>query len=928
MTIAPELDRLIFRLHEAFLSCQRFLKLKPDKSPTADSYEWQNHPLGIDDLPTWPYWGIAGRDGLVLIDCDTAELEQNIKARLPATFECQSVRRRGAHLYYKVEGGQVQNMTLKLNGVACGEVRANNHYLVAPGTDVDFIDKDSGKRIVGRYTIRNDVRIATLSRNDFMKAIAPFFDIDSSGLTIEKMHKGVQIGERHETLHAMATLLIGTFGFDPESTLIMVRAWNDRLDDPIADKDIVRSVRNATKYIERVGRKVPADITKISNEVKKISGNDELIEKMESSDTFDTLVEFLGKTVKNDPRYIHNVLMCGFSAYTPDPINCASEAPTSTGKTYGFTEVLRIFPEKDVLFMGGMSPKSLVHRRAIPYDSEGNDMTVIFAKLNNELAHLRSAKGKAKDEAAITAKQRELSELQTKCKWVVNLENTIMVFLEAPSLETFMMLRPLMSHDTYETEYDFVDQKTLHTHKIYIRGWPLVFYAKAGRGKEDIIWAELKSRSILLSPAMDTEKYRAAIKLIAQRQGLPAGVAEAVIGIQDEGRIKQMVALIKQRLAKISSAAREKIGKPNPNCFWIPFYREVGAEFPANVGKHMRDAGRFFSMIKMSAAINVFARPIIEIDGIEFIVALPADYERAKKIFFEETGSEIFTGVPSHVLKLFNEVVVPLCTQARKMTTDDQKQQTLEFGERLPKEDWCDVKTREIVEKSGITGNTLRQHYLDLLEEAGLLTSYPDSSDKRGKVWHVMKVSNTDETTPKYTLFGNGGIFTLELLKERLSELNQIHPQKENYTRIRIPFSDRQVTAEELYNTYYCSRDNSGDIGILSAKPSIAENATENAHASETGVNGCNLTVIASQPAQPAHAIGAQAQPEPEACAPEPSQDYTINYLTGLASGTQALKADIRAAIGVSRSQLQAAINHMEQRGGGIIDRGASIEVL
>jgi hypothetical protein len=926
MSNAPELDRLIFRLREAMLPTKRFVKLNADKKPIGESSEWPINPWGIDELEGWPYWGVAGREGLILIDCDIKELEDHIRTALPQTFEALSVRRKGAHFYFKVEGEPVPNMTLKLDGKAAGEVRANNHYLVAPGTEIDFIDKD-GNRVKGRYTIKNDVPIAKLSHDAFMTAIKLFIDEESErGLTHEKIEKGVDVGERHETAHRLATFLIGIQRLDSESALVVLRQWNQaKCRPPIDDKDLVRSIKNAASYIRRTQRPAKESNSNVAN-----AGVDSrLIEKMETTDMFDTLVAFLAKTVKNDPRYIHNVLMCGFSAYTPAPINCASEAPTSEGKTYGFTEVLRIFPDKDVLLMGGMSPKALIHRRARLYDEDGNDLTIVLNKISAELAELKSVKGKAKDDTAIEAKKRELSELYNKGKWIINLENTIMVFLEAPSLETFMMLRPLLSHDSFKTEYDFVEPTTLSTRKIYLRGWPLVFWAKAGRGKEDIIWSELKSRAILITPAMDTTKYRSAIDLLAQRRGLPGQVADAVIGIQSEDEIKRMVALIKQRLADISKAAKAKGGKPNPNVFWIPYYREAGSEFPANVGKNMRDADRFFSMINMSAAINIYARPTVEIDGVEYVVAIPVDYDRAKKIFFEETGAEIFTGVPSHVLKLFRETIVPLCAGTIKI--GDDKQQTFDSVTLLPKEQWRDVKTRTIVEHSKISGNTLRQHYLPLLEDAGLLTNYPDPEDKRGRVWHIMKLSLDNENIPKNTLFGDKGLFTLETLKERLNELDENAPTKCKVHLNDISREDKPASIEELYSTYYCTPPIPtirGCILIPPAEPPIDETTQKIPPDTQSGVNWYNTTVTLSRPAQPVQATGAQAQPEPQALLPELSQNYTIKYLTGLASGTQASKAHIEAALGVSHSCLQAAIDHLEQRGRGIIDRGASIEVL
>jgi hypothetical protein len=72
-------------------------------------------------------------------------------------------------------------------------------------------------------------------------------------------------------------------------------------------------------------------------------------------------------------------------------------------------------------------------------------------------------------------------------------------------------------------------------------------------------------------------------------------------------------------------------------------------------------------------------------------------------------------------------------------------------------------------------------------------------------------------------------------------------------------------------------------------------------------------------PAQPAQATEAQAQP---------TQDEIIKYLSELASGAQPAKAHIEATLDISRSRLQAAIDHLVKKHAPILDRGASIEVL
>lgn len=803
---------LINRLREAGLPTRRFLKVGEDKAAFEDAF--QEHLYDVEDLTSYPRWGIiGGHGGLALLDADNASLEGRLRSALPPTFEVLTPTRKLSHFYIIVTGDKKvpsKKLFLPDSIKSCGELRADQ-YLVAPGTTIS----------TGMYRVRQDRPIAKMSFEDFENAIRPFLVGAGGGekLSDEKIEFGTTTGDRHNIGIKYAGVLIGKQKLDAIAALEAMKIWNKHNVPPLPEKELKRMVEYCVKAQP-----------KSETAIEQLGGD--LIAEMRASDTFADITKFLEKTVKSDPRYIHNVLVCGISAYTPDPINCASEAPTSTGKTYGFTEVLRLFPKKDVLMMGGLSPKALIHQRAKLYDENNNDQTATLNAMTAELAELKAAKGKKKDDVLIEQKKKELSAFMNKGKWIINLENTILVFLESPSLETFMMLRPLMSHDTFETEYDYVDKQTLRTRKVFLRGWPLVFYAKAGRGKEDYIWDELKTRSILITPTMSATKYRAGVTLVSQRKGLPGAVSDDVLGLYDEAGIKRKIELIKAKLLGITKEAIVSTGKADVNCFWTPFYREVGAEFPANVAKHMRDAKRFFSMINMSAAINVYARPTIEIDGVNYIITLPEDYERAKRIFFEETGLEIFSGVPSHILKLFDEVIVPLCAGM----PEQGEQQTLMI--ETDKKKWREVKTREIVDKSGLPSNTLRQWYLSVLESAGMISSDQDSDNKSGKVWRILKLKPTVEIAPTRTLFGVGGIFTLETLKERENELKSSHPKKSQREIVTHTIDDKAINIEELFELYFSKGTKSGGLEPLDLTPQTKENTPKKQPTEQKGENG------------------------------------------------------------------------------------------
>lgn len=245
----PELSILISRLKEAGLSTKRFVKLGPDKVPLPEANKWEDNPWDVEDLNTWPCWGVAGREGLVLVDCDIPETQEIMKKILPPTFEVITARRKLTHFYFKVEGDQVPNAIIKINGKGAGEIRAQNHYLVAPGVELDYIDKKWG-RVQGTYRILNDQRIAEIKYDEFMKIMDPYIGIHTGQrLTIEHMRNGVAAGERHAIGIRYATFLIGVKQFDYDTALFEMKQWNNLNAPPMVERDLVRMVKNAIEYV-------------------------------------------------------------------------------------------------------------------------------------------------------------------------------------------------------------------------------------------------------------------------------------------------------------------------------------------------------------------------------------------------------------------------------------------------------------------------------------------------------------------------------------------------------------------------------------------------------------------------------------------------------------------------------------------------------
>ena len=233
---------LVNRLKEAGLHTRRFLKVNDEKE--AYEKDFQINPYEPSELEAegCEKWGILGRTGLVLIDTDNEEMSETIRKILPVTFEVMSPRRKLPHFYFKVVGGEVQNKYLHIDGVkeGVGEIRAQNYYLVAAGTLTNY----------GRYEISHDRPIAEVQFKDFNAAMFPFLGKDpSQGITREIMEKGTPKGTRHDQANKLANLLIGGYKLDEPTALQAIREWNKKLEEPLKDDYLKRTIRGAGEHV-------------------------------------------------------------------------------------------------------------------------------------------------------------------------------------------------------------------------------------------------------------------------------------------------------------------------------------------------------------------------------------------------------------------------------------------------------------------------------------------------------------------------------------------------------------------------------------------------------------------------------------------------------------------------------------------------------
>jgi len=174
-------------------------------------------------------------------------------------------------------------------------------------------------------------------------------------------------------------------------------------------------------------------------------------------------LRYIARTVRRDVITKNMVFLTGLSAYTKEPINLFLRGESSIGKSYNVREVLRLFPKGDVWFLGGLSPTALVHEKGVLVDKHGDPI----------LPSDKPDKNASKEE------KEAWRERLRDSKYIVDLQGKILVFLEAPHIQTYNMLRPILSHDTWEISYKFTDRSgkgKLQTMHVVIRGWPATIF--------------------------------------------------------------------------------------------------------------------------------------------------------------------------------------------------------------------------------------------------------------------------------------------------------------------------------------------------------------------------------------------------------------------------------------------------------------------
>jgi len=477
----------------------------------------------------------------------------------------------------------------------------------------------------------------------------------------------------------------------------------------------------------------------------------------------------LSRNVKRDIVAKNMIFLTALSAYTDSPINLFLRGESSTGKSYNVTQTLKYFPKNDVWMLGGLSPTALVHMHGVLVDENGDPIVEVSKPGKDASSEQREAYETYK------AKLRNARNL-------IDLRGKILVFLEAPNIETFNMLRPILSHDVPDLSYKFTDKTgkgQLKTQHVIIRGWPATIFCST----QEKYVQDLATRSFTITPEMTERKYKAA--------NVVSGLKDAFPWLS----IEDFDFMLLQGYIEFFKKNCETVKVANP------YAAAFAQAFPAKYPRSMRDFPHILTLMKVYAMFHMHQRPVLtrkikhEKENVteKYVLVTMRDYEMVLALW-NSIREQTETSAPGHILQFYHMTAVPLTKEKGEWTSAEAV------------EHWNSASEDKKSDKTIL-------HWLGFLQSIGYVTSWPDPLQRNRKLFKAITKS-----LPNSSNFEIGKTFTFERLKEWFNELEKSSRNSTLSTstseEVGLEFeltksltSNEKLTLEQLYTQHYTAQN-------------------------------------------------------------------------------------------------------------------------
>ena len=545
-------------------------------------------------------------------------------------------------------------------------------------------------------------------------------------------------------------------------------------------------------------------------------------------DKIEYCLDIILKEAKKENKLANQLFITMLSAYSNNPINLLINAPSGVGKNYVINKVAELFPENDILSLARMTDKALFHRPGTlviknelgEYESMEQKIKDIDKQIEdkeNEISQTNNQDTKQALRSTIIELKQEEKDLVKDARKLIDLSNKIIIFLDTPSEQLLSGLLPLLSHDKFEVEYEFVDTHNgIKTKNNILRGWPAVIIAQALDYSNSPRYPEYSRRFITTNPTMSTEKFKEAVNLISNKFSVPDLIYQhTVVSNQDKDIAREIVKGLKEQIRDICRDV-----KPGKNNVIIPFNESIVGLLPKEKSEDMTRANRLYTYLSFLPIVYFHARPRITIvkKADTKIQTIPiATFEDLKNTV---SLMEYSDGVRPYILEWYYDVLL----KAYEDKGDKIDSKVNSKGEEL-KEDRVAVTSQNLIKKhkekhnETLTTHKLLQSYIYPLLNNGYIDSIESVIDRRAKIYYPLietkKYINLfyleeknnlsqeiDKIVVNSTSFPNQ-VFILAVLEPILK-----YYSTEGYI-IKIKNSkDEEISLEELVNQYFSNPEN------------------------------------------------------------------------------------------------------------------------
>ena len=501
------------------------------------------------------------------------------------------------------------------------------------------------------------------------------------------------------------------------------------------------------------------------------------------------------------------------------------------------------------MFLAGMTDKALFHGKGdLVVKSKDNGeyerLEKKIAKIDLDIQDKESEIEITKDKnvkqglrSMILSWKKERKELIKESKKLIDLSHKILVFLDSPRAELFNALMPLLSHDKYEVEYQFVDTHNgIKTKSNILRGWPAVIFAQAIDYSHYQRYPEIQRRFIITNPKMTTQKYEQAVNLISDKYGLPDFAYQAkIINDSDKERVREIILAIKQNMLAISDRL-----EPGKNNVIIPFNETVSNLLPKEKAFDMTTANRLFGFLSLLPLINIEKRPrlILRRKGNPELQTIPfALFEDLQEATFL---MEYADGIRPYILEWYYDIFLKAYNAKKEPDSkvNGMDQIATEKRTALTTEQLAE-KTKEVYKQTYTTKQILENFVKPLINQ-GYIDKTESDLDRRAKIYYPVIVtkyrklfeseqSNNFSQERKISITDPTLYPDKEYLISKIQHVLRYSADKDLLITIKSN-EDKEITVEELVDRYYkdpekyfdSNRNNNSTSGDSSAGQSLS----------------------------------------------------------------------------------------------------------